>query len=321
MNEINFEIKDVEKIDLSMDVGVKEIFPPIENLEVTPTKEQQVFNHENSYGYDEIKVNAIPDEYIIPDGTLEVAENGDIDVTTFKIARVGVYTPPTLQDKSITITENGTKNITFDEGYDGLNSVEVTTNIEGSGEEPITDLEQCGQKMIDDMKSYVDYIKNKPETYDVYTNEPVTLYSPKAGYNNYVIRYRAGSEMYCVVWFADDVTSLEYNSDTTFYTNELLTRSVSASRIDVVTPNSMLFSNQKSTIGYMYTSNSSIEDCIEAMKSPTTVYTKSSSSYGWGYVKDNSGYMLPVTNMPCFKNGELQHGRRISSNETIQVIG
>ena len=38
-----------------------------------------------------------------------------------------------LQDKSITITENGTQNITFDEGYDGLNSVEVTTNIESGG--------------------------------------------------------------------------------------------------------------------------------------------------------------------------------------------
>ena len=173
MNEINFEMQDVGKIDLSMDVGVKKIFPPIENLEVTPTKEQQAFTHENSYGYDNVTVNPIPDEYIIPDGTLEVTVNGDVDVTNFKKARVGVYTPPklqdkeitpskqiqivnsdneydglnqvivnsipeeyiipNLQDKSITITENGIQNITFDEGYDGLNSVEVTTKIESSG--------------------------------------------------------------------------------------------------------------------------------------------------------------------------------------------
>ena len=38
-----------------------------------------------------------------------------------------------LQDKTVTITENGTTNITPDEGYDGLNNVEVVTNIESSG--------------------------------------------------------------------------------------------------------------------------------------------------------------------------------------------
>lgn len=132
MNEINFEIQDIEKIDLSMDVGIKEIYPPIENLEVTPTKEQQVFNHDNSYGYDEVKVNPIPDEYIIPDGTLPITENATYDVTNYARVSASVYPEPNLQDKSITITENGTQNITYDSGYDGLNSVEVTTNIEGS---------------------------------------------------------------------------------------------------------------------------------------------------------------------------------------------
>ena len=131
MNEINFEIQDIKKIDLSMDVGVKEIFPPIENLEVNPSKEQQVFNHENSYGYDEVIVNPIPDEYIIPDGTLDVNVNGDVDVTMFRMARVGVYTPPNLQDKELTINENGTHSIKADEGYDGLNQLDVTVEIEG----------------------------------------------------------------------------------------------------------------------------------------------------------------------------------------------
>lgn len=42
--------------------------------------------------------------------------------------------PLLLQDKSIEITENGTTNIVADEGYDGLNSVEVITNVGGSGD-------------------------------------------------------------------------------------------------------------------------------------------------------------------------------------------
>ena len=40
---------------------------------------------------------------------------------------------PTLQDKTIEITENGTTNIVADEGYDGLNNVSVTTNVEANG--------------------------------------------------------------------------------------------------------------------------------------------------------------------------------------------
>lgn len=44
-----------------------------------------------------------------------------------------IVTDPILQDKTIEIVENGTTNITADEGYDGLNNVEVITNVTGSG--------------------------------------------------------------------------------------------------------------------------------------------------------------------------------------------
>lgn len=134
--EIVLEKETNSELVMNLESEGKEIFPPLENLEVTPTKEQQVFNHENSYGYDEVIVEPIPDEYIIPDGTLDVDANGDVDVTMFRMARVGVYTPPTLQDKEITINENGTHDITYDEGYDGLNQVSVTVDaIEDLSEE------------------------------------------------------------------------------------------------------------------------------------------------------------------------------------------
>lgn len=38
--------------------------------------------------------------------------------------------PPTLQEKAVTITENGTTEITGDEGYAGLSKVSVTANVE-----------------------------------------------------------------------------------------------------------------------------------------------------------------------------------------------
>ena len=46
-----------------------------------------------------------------------------------EIESIETGSTPNLQSKSIIITENGTTTIEADEGYDGLNSVEVTTNI------------------------------------------------------------------------------------------------------------------------------------------------------------------------------------------------
>ncbi len=67
------------------------IYPQLENLTVTPSKEEQTFNHTDSYGYDEVTVE-----------------------------------PINLQDKKLTLNENGVYNIKADEEYSGLNNVEVT---------------------------------------------------------------------------------------------------------------------------------------------------------------------------------------------------
>lgn len=44
-----------------------------------------------------------------------------------------IVTDPILQDKTVEITDNGTQTIKADSGYDGLNEVEVITNIASSG--------------------------------------------------------------------------------------------------------------------------------------------------------------------------------------------
>lgn len=64
-----------------------------------------------------------------PSGTLSITSNNTYDVTNYASADVNVV--PSLQNKTVTITENGTQTISADAGYDGLNEIEVTTNVSG----------------------------------------------------------------------------------------------------------------------------------------------------------------------------------------------
>lgn len=55
-----------------------------------------------------------------------------MDITSYLLGKQqGGGSTPTLQNKSVTITENGITNVTADSGYDGLSRVEVTTNVSG----------------------------------------------------------------------------------------------------------------------------------------------------------------------------------------------
>jgi surface protein len=60
-----------------------------------------------------------------------------MDVTSYLLGKQagGGGGQPTLQEKEITITENGTTSVVADTGYDGLSEVEITTNVSGGGYE------------------------------------------------------------------------------------------------------------------------------------------------------------------------------------------
>lgn len=125
MEKIKFTVNDVTKSTFTTkDVVVKEVYPPLINETVIPTKEQQVLKHEGEYGYDEVTVEPIPDEYIIPAGTLPITENITYDVTPYARVTASVKPAPVLQDKEVTPTKE-TQTVTYDENYDGLNNVMV----------------------------------------------------------------------------------------------------------------------------------------------------------------------------------------------------
>jgi hypothetical protein len=57
-----------------------------------------------------------------------------MDITSYLLGKQqGGGATPTYQEKSVTITENGTTNVTADNGYDALSKVSITTNVSGGG--------------------------------------------------------------------------------------------------------------------------------------------------------------------------------------------
>ena len=97
----------------------------LQEKETTPTKEMQQIIADQQYdGLSKVVVNAIPDEYIIPSGEIEINANGIYNVTDKVSARVSV---PEKQLGTKTITKNGVYNANND-NLDGYSQVTVETS-------------------------------------------------------------------------------------------------------------------------------------------------------------------------------------------------
>lgn len=103
--------------------------PKLQTKTVTPTKLQQNVSPDSGYdGLSGVTVNAIPDNYVIPTGTVNITANGTHDVSGK--ASVNVNVPgKEEQTKSVTITANGTVKITPDTGKT-LSEVTVIAAVE-----------------------------------------------------------------------------------------------------------------------------------------------------------------------------------------------
>lgn len=103
--------------------------PKLQTKTVTPTKLQQNVSPDSGYdGLSGVTVNAIPDNYVIPTGTVNITTNGTHDVSGKASVNVNVPVKEE-QTKSVTINANGTVKITPDAGKT-LSEVTVITAVE-----------------------------------------------------------------------------------------------------------------------------------------------------------------------------------------------
>ena len=100
--------------------------PVLQEKSVTPTKEAQSVTPDAGYdGLEKVTVHPIPDAYIVPSGTVNIAQNGEHNVREAEKVNVAVPIPEfKTQEKTTTPTEEA-QEITPDAGYDGLEKVTV----------------------------------------------------------------------------------------------------------------------------------------------------------------------------------------------------
>lgn len=99
------------------------------DYEVTPSEQTQTLQTGNLVMTDDVTVNPIPQEYIIPEGTKEISitQNGTVtqDVTQYASAEIAVNVPQPSGTKNLNYTANGQ----YTEDVNDYSSAQITVAV------------------------------------------------------------------------------------------------------------------------------------------------------------------------------------------------
>lgn len=88
--------------------------------EITPSKNSQIFPTKEKLMEQDFIVNPIPEEYIVPEGQIQIEQNGEFNITSYASALINVNPPLQFKTTEPLITQ---QIISPDNGYYGLSSV------------------------------------------------------------------------------------------------------------------------------------------------------------------------------------------------------
>lgn len=282
-----------------------EIYPETQTKTITPTKQTQtIIPDENVYALSQVTVNPIPNNYIEPQGQKKITENGNYDITNFASANVEI------EIGKLTNAE-------YTEANDDLDDI-----LQGNSQvDSLKDFNDIVNVVISNFNNSLENIIN---SYPVYTENLMTLYTPDERCKNYVIHKKSNNK-FRIIWSSIPYAGISSATTISFYCIGVKQMpSVNARFNDITNLFSLESPVTSANLHYYSNEFNTPEEIINAISNPTgnITYTLWVSGNSFSAVID-SPYEITYSNTNIFNCRNVDRpilvSRKISASETYEV--